>query len=225
MRKEHLLTSIKAVPEDEQGAFEGLLAIYNNVDLGGDLIEPGAFLKTLQERGSTIPLLWGHKAEEPPIGRLKLFDTPDGLRVKGQLNLEMSRSKDVYSAMKAGDVSGLSIGYDTVKHEIKSGVRHLKELRLWEGSIVNFPMNPLAEVFSVKDLKVGRKISAANKEALQQAMELIRALVSDEADEEPVTSAEQAAGQKSEPVNDHSAAKILDELIIGVARKASEIHV
>ena len=40
---------LKAV--GESGAFEGYAAVYGNVDQGGDMIQPGAFGKTIADRG------------------------------------------------------------------------------------------------------------------------------------------------------------------------------
>lgn len=139
--------AVKSLSED--GSFEGMLSPYNNVDDGGDLVEPGAFTKTLRENGNTIPSLWQHKTD-CPIGELTLQDTPGGLMCKGQLLLEIPEAKKAYLLLKAGVVKGLSIGYDTIKSQMVDGVRHLKEIRLWEGSVVTFPMNTLAMVTGVK---------------------------------------------------------------------------
>ena len=139
--------AVKSLSED--GTFEGILSPYNNVDDGGDLVEPGAFTKTLQENGSIVPMLWQHKAD-CPIGELMLTDGADGLACKGKLLLEIPEAKKAYLLMKAKIVKGLSIGYDTVKAQVQDGVRHLKEIRLWEGSVVTFPMNTLALVSDVK---------------------------------------------------------------------------
>ena len=145
--KKQMSVQIKALSDD--GSFEGLLAVYNNVDLGKDMIEPGAFKKTIADKGPTIPLLWQHNPDVP-IGSLTLLDGDDALRVKGQLLLDIDQAKTAYSLIKANVIKGLSIGYDTVKAEVKDGVRMLKELRLWEGSIVTFPMNEAAMITSVK---------------------------------------------------------------------------
>lgn len=144
----HMMSvAVKALSED--GSFEGILAVYNNVDLGKDLIEPGAFKKTIAEKGTSIPLLWQHDPDKP-IGTLELIDAENGLYVKGQLILDVPEARTAYSLIKANVIKGLSIGYDTVKDAIENGVRHLKELRLWEGSIVTFPMNEAAMITSVK---------------------------------------------------------------------------
>jgi HK97 family phage prohead protease len=137
----------------EDGSFEGVLSPYNNVDEGGDVVEPGAFTKTLQENGNKIPALWQHMTD-CPIGDLTLEDKEDGLHCKGQLLLEIPEAKKAYILLKAKIVRGLSIGYDTIKAQVIDGVRHLKEIRLWEGSIVTFPMNTLALVASVKSRQV-----------------------------------------------------------------------
>jgi len=145
--KHRFRMSIKSVAPD--GSFTGSLAVYNNVDLGGDLIEPGAFTKTIKEHGDQVPLLWQHKADVP-IGMLTLIDGPEALSVKGQLLMDVPAAKNAYLLMKAKIVKGLSIGFDTVKDSVDEGVRRLKEIRLWEGSVVTFPMNERAQISSVK---------------------------------------------------------------------------
>ena len=152
---------VKSLSED--GSFEGCLSPYNNVDDGSDLVEPGAFTKTIQENGNTIPMLWQHKTD-CPIGSLALEDRPDGLWCKGQLVLDVPEAKKAYLLLKAKIVKGLSIGYDAIKAQVVNGVRHLKEIRLWEGSVVTFPMNNLALVTDVK----GRQVKGDFNEELSE---------------------------------------------------------
>ena len=148
--KHHLRMQIKQLSAD--GSFEGLLAVYNNVDLGGDVILAGAFTKTLQEHGSQVPLLWQHKTDEP-IGTLTLTDEPDALHCKGQLLMDLPMAQKAYLLLKSKIISGLSIGYDAIKDTVDNNVRYLKEVRLWEGSVVTFPMNPAAMVQAIKSLR------------------------------------------------------------------------
>lgn len=133
----------------ESGTFEGYVSVYDVVDAGNDLVEKGAFSKTIAENGSQVPLLWQHNPDEP-IGTLELEDDDKGLKVKGSLVLDVERARDAYALLKAGVVRGMSIGYKAVTKKIEEGVRHLKEIRLYEGSLVTFPMNPLAQVTAVK---------------------------------------------------------------------------
>lgn len=158
MFKKDLKLDIKAVNED--GTFEGLLSIYGVMDLGNDVVVKGAFTKTIAENRSArkkqnqpgdIPMLWQHKSDHP-IGTLELIDTDEGLAVKGQFHLDVQQAREAYSLVKAGVIRGLSIGYDAIKKDFKDGVRYLQELRLWEGSVVTFPMLPMAHVTAVKEM-------------------------------------------------------------------------
>ncbi len=150
---------IKSLSDD--GTFEGLLSPYGNVDQGNDLVEPGAFAASLKAFGNVIPMLWQHK-DDAPIGDLTLTDQEDGLYCKGKFCLDTDAAGNylvpdaarAYALLKAKIIKGLSIGYKTVKSQTINGVRHLKELRLFEGSIVTFPMNLDAGINSVKKHEV-----------------------------------------------------------------------
>lgn len=131
------------------GTFEGLLSPYGNVDQGADVVEPGAYAKTLKDQGSTRPLLWQHKSDVP-IGQITLDDRPDGLWCSGQLLMQLPEAQKAYLLIKAQIVKGLSIGFQSIKDEIEGGIRKLKEIKLYEGSIVTFPMNEMALITGVK---------------------------------------------------------------------------
>jgi HK97 family phage prohead protease len=84
----------------------------------------------------------------------KLNDTAAGLAIEGQLVLEVGKAKEAYSLLKAKVLRGLSIGYDAIKSDYKDGVRYLRELKLFEVSLVVMPMNELAQVSAVKTNEV-----------------------------------------------------------------------
>ncbi len=136
----------------EQGSFTGLAAVYGTVDYQGDVIEPGAFTKTLADKGSEVPILWQHDLNEP-IGLGTVADSADGLQIKGSLALESPVAQKAYALMKAGVIKGLSFGFDTVRREFEKGVRHLKEVKLWEVSLVTIGANNLAQIQGVKSLQ------------------------------------------------------------------------
>jgi HK97 family phage prohead protease len=137
---------------DERGSFEGMASVYGNVDLGGDVVEAGAFKEIALTRDGFVRILDSHMARSP-IGKGKLIDTHVGLAVKGQLNLAIARAREVYELMKDHVIEGLSIGYDVLPGgaEItQAGVRLLKAVKLWEISTTPFPMNEMALVERVK---------------------------------------------------------------------------
>lgn len=152
MKQKAFRIDIKDV--NAEGSFTGYAAVFNNVDLGGDIIAPGAFAKTILEK-QDHPVLWGHMSREV-IGVNKTYvEDQKGLRVEGQLVLEVQRAKEAHALMKAGAVRGMSIGYDTVRDELNhdTGVRTLKEVKLWEYSFTPFPMNPEAQLTAVKNME------------------------------------------------------------------------
>ena len=138
---------IKAVTE--QGTFSGIASTYGNVDEGGDAIAPGAFTNSLQKRGTQRPLLWSHDMSNP-VGLVDLTDSAQGLLVAGSLDLDTTVGKDAYSRLKKGIVKGLSIGYRTIADAMVQTTRLLKEIDLYEVSLVVVPMNAKARVTAVK---------------------------------------------------------------------------
>ncbi len=152
--------SIKAL--SQEGEFSGLASIYGIEDLGGDVVEPGAFTRTLSEKGKKRPLLWLHDA---PIGLVELSDTGAALAVKGQLTMALQAAKDARALMMDGAVSGLSIGYQSVRAQYIEGVRHLFEVKLWEISLVPYPMLEEASVTGIK---------AADRNRIQLAIKEFR---------------------------------------------------
>lgn len=142
----------KALSED--GEFEGYAAIFNNVDLGGDRILPGAFTKTLKTTGGKIPILADHMSRDQIGWGLEAMEDKRGLKVHGQLNFEVKKAAEKYAlskqAAKIGARTGLSIGYSAIKSSYEGDVRVLKEINLGEYSLVTFSMNTRAGITAVK---------------------------------------------------------------------------
>jgi len=142
---------LKALEAD--GAFAGYASIFGKADLGGDLVEPGAFAKSLAARGpGGVKMLFQHDPAEPIGVWETLREDGVGLHVRGRLMTEIARGREVLSLMRAGALDGLSIGFRTVKGRTdpQTGIRRLSEIDLWEISVVTFPMLPDARVDAVK---------------------------------------------------------------------------
>ena len=144
----------------DAGTFEGLASVYGNIDLGGDIVEPGAFKSMELTKDGCVRILDGHSMRAP-IGKGKLTDTHLGLAMKGTLNLAVARAREVHALMKDGIYDGLSIGYEVMANGATvddSGVRHLTALKLWEVSCTPFPMNQAAQVSAVKEIEQCRSV-------------------------------------------------------------------
>jgi HK97 family phage prohead protease len=143
---------LKAVEAD--GSFTGYASRFGVVDLGRDLVLPGAFTESLARRGPRgIKMLFQHDPAEPIGVWLELREDAHGLYVRGRILPEVERGREVLALMRAGALDGLSIGFRTVegRSDPKSGVRRLSRVDLWEISIVTFPMLPEARVSAVKN--------------------------------------------------------------------------
>ncbi len=135
------------------GTFEGHASLFGVVDLGRDLVLPGAFKACLARRGAQgIKLLWQHDPKVPLGIWEDIAEDSRGLRVRGRLDLKVAKAREVHALMKSGAVDGLSIGFCTElsRRDAGTGIRRLEKLDLWEVSIVTFPMLPGARVSSVK---------------------------------------------------------------------------
>ena len=138
---------------DDAGNFEGYAAVFNNVDLGDDVILPGAFTRVKTTRSGKLKLALYHDLTRL-VGLADYTQDDHGLLVKGKINLAVSYARDAYELMKAEVLDSMSIGFNTLKadFEDRAGrrVRIIKEAELWEASFVPFGMNPEAHVLSVK---------------------------------------------------------------------------
>lgn len=147
---EHKSVAFKA--DDIEGrTFKGYASTYDK-DLGGDIIVPGAFAKTLSERAVRVKVLWQHSE---PIGRpLMMREDDKGLYVEAQIS-KTRLGDEALELMRDGVIDQMSIGYSVPQGKSEynqDGNRVIKELNLFEFSAVTFPMNEAAIITGVKSL-------------------------------------------------------------------------
>jgi HK97 family phage prohead protease len=140
---------LKTLSDD--GVFSGYASVFNKLDHHGDIILPGAFAKSLSHN-LDVKLLWQHDSSQPIGYFTRIEETTHGLYVEGRLLLDISKAKEVYSMLKTGVVNGLSIGFEIIKCYFGGDVRYIKDLKLWEISIVTFPANDESRIDAVKNL-------------------------------------------------------------------------
>jgi len=165
---EHIDVSFEIKEISEDGTFIGYGSTFGNVDLGRDVIEKGAFTKSLKRKSiKDIKLLWQHDSHQPIGVWESLSEDDKGLVVKGRLIREVRQAEEAYALMKAGAINAMSIGFSIPKggHEIdeKKRVRVIKEVDLWEVSVVTFPMNPKAKIRRVKSDASFHDLEVADK--------------------------------------------------------------
>lgn len=134
------------------GVFEGYASLFNTMDLGRDIVRPGAFKKYLQTSGGgQIKLLYQHDPREPIGIWEEVTEDRKGLHVRGRLLPEIRRASEVLTLMRLKALDGLSIGFKAKRTRPLRGkaARELLEVELYEISIVTFPMHPAARAVMV----------------------------------------------------------------------------
>lgn len=127
--------------------FAGYAAVFGRRDLGGDVIEPGAFAGSLAARRfeTPLPVFWQHR----PDMRIGTIDTvaedARGLRVIGTLT-----DPRAVALLRGRTVRGLSFGYRATAARHGPQGRDLQAVDLFEVSLVTRPMQPLAQVHYVE---------------------------------------------------------------------------
>lgn len=146
------LKSFKAVDIDGDGGFEGYGAVYNNRDLGGDVMRPGS-VKNVDAlvREGFIGL--NHGWDDLPIGMITdARQDTHGLWIQTAYHshekAQMAR-RVAMERLDAGKIVGLSIGYSIQPNGARGladGSRELLAVDVHEVSQVNAAMNPSAMI-------------------------------------------------------------------------------
>jgi hypothetical protein len=163
----------------EDGTFSGYASTYGNKDLGGDIVMPGAFTKTLSVRPpNKIKMLRDHDPGRIVGVWRSMREDSKGLAVEGMLVKSTRDGGEAYDLMKAGALDAMSIGYRTVDSEYdrKQDARLLKELDLHEVSLVGFPMNPAAGITAVKNDFDPRELEDGLREAGLSRADAVKAV-------------------------------------------------
>lgn len=140
----YLPASIKDL-DTKKGIVTGYFANFNSLDSDNDIIMPGAFAKTITERGPKssrprIKYLLDHDTSKAVGVLTDLSEDAVGLRYEAQsgshnLGLDFVRMVD------SGLITEHSFGYSTIRKEVinpdgewRDQQRRLIELQMWEGS-------------------------------------------------------------------------------------------
>lgn len=147
------------------GVFEGYASVFGVVDQGMDMVERGAFAKSLARR--QVKMLWQHDTSQPIGVWEDVHEDERGLFVRGRLLPDVAKGAEALALLKAGALDSMSIGYRTIEaaSEGDGRVRKLLEVELYEISLVTFPMLPDAKITSVKSISTERDFEKFLREA------------------------------------------------------------
>jgi hypothetical protein len=148
-------------------AIEGYASLFGVTDASGDVVERGAFARSLRARGPAgVRMLFQHDPAEPVGTWTAMAEDSRGLRVRGELTAGVRRADDLARLIAAGAIDGLSIGFRTLKaaRGSRGALRLIREIDLWEISLVTFPMLAQARL----DTRAGRLLPARLRLTVQR---------------------------------------------------------
>jgi len=148
---------IKLLHDDDEEFFffQGYASTFGNLDLGDDVVMPGAFIKSLSERQPK--LLWQHDHSEPIGIFQEVKEDNIGLFVDAKLpKSDTFVEGRVIPQIKVGSINSMSIGFRTIKSEFdtETDIRKIIEVKLFEISLVSIPMNTQAMITAFKGLEL-----------------------------------------------------------------------
>lgn len=162
------------ITDEDKGIVEHLISVFGIMDLGGDVVHPGAFTKTVAERSESIRVLDAHNRgsvlnaigvplqlkeltrDQLPAKVLEKWpEATGGLWAETQFLLDTPEGKGAFARIKAGAVKEFSFGFNTLDDDYTKDaegleVRNLRTIRLWEYGPTLFGMNPAATVLGAK---------------------------------------------------------------------------
>lgn len=144
------------------GIVEGYIATWD-IDRGDysgikDQFTRGAFADSIsshKEKNRPIRLKDHHGRTVGGFPIEKVFEDERGLFGVGEINLDVQQGREAFALAKQGVLSDFSIGFSINESNLdeQEGIRTITMATIWEGSIVDEPMNPHANIVAVKALK------------------------------------------------------------------------
>lgn len=157
------------------GIVDAIVAVIGNIDYGDDIIHPGAFTKTITERGLDVRVLDNHNAwsimdvvgkpllirevgidELPPELLTKYPDATGGLFTTTQYLMKTPEGFGAFERIATEAITEYSIGFQIIKQDYETvesdegtrEIRNIREIKLFEYSPVIWAMNPATQTIS-----------------------------------------------------------------------------
>jgi len=162
MKRNIIYKTALTADDDGTGKISGYASTYNNPDLAGDVMLPGCYdavLNKIKSSGVMPVMFFSHDHWSVPCGTWDEINSDEkGLYVSGRINRDLESGKEIYSALKFGSLSGLSVGFSFSPEGVEdndAGGYDFKAIDdLMEISICAMPCNQNARIDAVKSFDV-----------------------------------------------------------------------
>ncbi len=152
--------------DDNQDGFSGHASTFWAVDTYATAMAPGAFKRTLKNKGEKRLVLWQHWPDVPIGKTTTLKEDKTGLAFEADVTIETRAGAEAMALLRDEVPLGMSFGFRTVKDRSAedddpldfsqqpnlkpADVRVITEVNLWEVSLVSFPANEAAAITAVR---------------------------------------------------------------------------
>lgn len=160
--------STRDATEEQPSKITGYAAVFNSkTTIGGwfdEVIEPGAFARSLSENGDIRALFnhnWDNVLGRTKSGTLRLEEDEKGLKFEIELP-NTSVGRDLAESMSRGDINQCSFGFwiteENWDYSVEPALRTIKEVELYEISVVSIPAYDDTEVSLVRSKEIGKEV-------------------------------------------------------------------
>lgn len=173
---QHLARPLAIKSLDGDGHFTGYASVFGALDSQREIVERGAFVRSItrwRALGRSPAMLWMHDPTMPIGVWISMQEDENGLFVSGRLALSTQKGREAYELLKLGALTGLSIGYRVIRSEIDKvrKARLLRDVELFEISLVTFPANDEARISDVKSPRtVARRKQEVGKPRIKRGV-------------------------------------------------------
>jgi len=143
--------------DDSKPVIEGYAARFDvkseDLGFGREIIRPGAFKRSLGNKGNEVVALWQHLEQYPLArrlaGNLDLAEDDIGLKVTIRPD-DTSYARNLMASIRGGTVRHMSFGFRTIEDQWRTEdgetIRELIEAQLFDVSPVTTPAYPQTDV-------------------------------------------------------------------------------
>jgi HK97 family phage prohead protease len=145
--------------DTKKGIVVGYFSCFNSKDSDGDIILPGAYTKSITERGPKsakprIKHLLDHNKTKAVAVIQDLEEDAIGLKYESKAGRHKD-GQDWLLMCEDGIITEHSVGFETIKEDKKSDANYMSELLLWEGSsLQSWGANSSTPIVGIKSLKI-----------------------------------------------------------------------
>jgi HK97 family phage prohead protease len=127
------------------------VSAFGSVDSHNDIMQKGAYAKTIRESKQRIKFLWNHNSQDMPVGVLESIEEDEfGLKTISKL-LPTTKGNDLLICYENGAINEHSVGFFTInKKSNATGQRVITETQLIEYSAVLWGSNENTPLLGMK---------------------------------------------------------------------------